>query len=64
MVFDSENYRRNHYKGKICKHCKSEFWPEYAAQQYCSREDNPTCDDDRIDKRLWEQGKHFLQKLE
>ena len=62
MAFDAEYYRNTHLKGRICKHCKSEFWPEYAAQQYCSREDNPACDDDRYYKMLWNKGKHPLQK--
>ena len=61
MIFDPNYYRNTHAKGRICKHCKHEFWPEYAAQQYCSREENPACDDDRISKRLWEKGKHPLQ---
>ena len=60
-MFDAETYRRNHLHGKKCKHCGNEFWPEYFSQQYCSREDNPACDDDRISKRLWKQGKHPYQ---
>ena len=56
-----EEYRRSHLKGRICRHCKSEFLPEFPQQQYCSREDNPACDDDRISLRLWKVGKHPLQ---
>ena len=57
-----ENYIRNHVDAKICKHCGSKYWPSSPAQQYCnSREDNPACDDDRINQKLWEKGKHPLQ---
>ena len=56
-----EEYMRNHNEGKICKHCKTEFFPEYPQQRYCSREENPACDDDRISLRLWKKGKHPLQ---
>ena len=62
MGFNAEDYKNNHFQGRKCRHCGCEFWPEYAAQQYCSREDNPACDDDRISAKLWKQGKHPLQK--
>ena len=57
-----DEYRRNHNEGKICKHCGGEFWPDSPAQKYCSREENPACDDDRIDAKLWEKGRHPLQE--
>lgn len=64
MAFDPDHYRNNHLNGRKCKHCGSEFWPEYAAQQYCSREDDPSCSDDRINAKLWKLGKHPLQNEE
>ena len=57
-----ENYQKNHRQGKMCKHCNSEFWPETPSQQFCSREENPSCHDDRINKKLWNKNKHYLQK--
>lgn len=60
--FNADDYRLNHLHGRICKHCGSEFWPEFPTQRYCSREDNPACDDDRISARLWKQNRHPLQK--
>lgn len=47
-----------------CKHC-GELIDIYSnAQKYCSREDSPECNDDRYFSKLWEQGKHPLQKKE
>lgn len=63
MAFYPEQYRLNHLRGKTCRHCKSEFWPEIANQQYCSRDDIPACDDDRINAKLWKAGKHPLQNM-
>jgi len=48
------------YKKK-CNHCGEEFIPNSGNQKYCSREENPACDDDRISLRLWKKGKHPLQ---
>lgn len=47
---------------KECKHCGSKFYPKSANQKYCSREDDPACDDDRYFEMLWNKGKHPLQK--
>lgn len=44
-----------------CAHCKNEFHPKSGNQKYCSREDNPSCDDDRYFEALWQKGKHPLQ---
>jgi len=47
-----------------CVHCNTPFLPNSPRQKYCSREDNPACDDDRYFEKLWEKGKHPLQLIQ
>jgi hypothetical protein len=35
--------------------------PTSPRKKYCTREENPACDDDRISIKLWKQGRHPLQ---
>ena len=58
-----EWYLRTQREGKVCLHCGERFWPKSGRQKYCSREDNPACDDDRISIRLWNAGNHPLQNI-
>ena len=45
-----------------CEHCGEVFDKNSNAQKYCSREDNAECQDDRYYQKLWNSGKHPLQK--
>lgn len=56
-----EWYMVSHTEGKICEHCGSEFWPKSGRSKYCSRDQNPACDDDRYFEKLWQKNKHPLQ---
>ena len=51
---------RNEYI-RECEYCKTQFIPNGPTQKYCSREDNPACDDDRYFAELWDKGRHPLQ---
>lgn len=53
----------NHPIGqKKCEHCGEHIDIYSNAQKFCSRQDNPACDDDRHFAKLWDKGKHPLQK--
>jgi hypothetical protein len=47
--------------GRKCVHCGCEFSPKSGNQKYCTREENPACDDDRYFEMLWNKGRHPLQ---
>jgi len=59
-----DNYEERCYYYSItkkCIHCGTIFIPKSPNQKYCSRENNPACDDDRISQKLWDNNKHPLQ---
>lgn len=49
---------------KKCKNCNQEIELRSGNQKYCHRDENPQCDDDRHYQKLWDNGKHPLQKIE
>jgi hypothetical protein len=38
--------------------------PDSPRKKYCTRDENPSCDDDRYFEDLWNKGKHPLQLIE
>ena len=60
----AEWYIYNNSEGRKCHHCGSEFLPKTGNQKFCSREDDPSCDDDRYFEKLWQKRKHPLQLID
>jgi len=47
---------------KRCLNCGEVYQPTSGNQKYCGREDSPECQDDRYFQKLWDKGRHPLQK--